>query len=90
MSEGAPVGYTAPLSPMAIGLRVADVRQALVFYRRLGFVEDMVVPDGDGRPQFCHMRYGTSSLVFDAIESELPSPICNANGIRARGRGAWA
>ncbi|HET7639400.1 MAG TPA: VOC family protein [Ktedonobacteraceae bacterium] len=59
---------------MTIGLRVSNVAAALAFYRKLGFTEDMVVPDRKGLPQFCHMRYGSSSLVFDAIDTEMPMP----------------
>ncbi|HET8625895.1 MAG TPA: VOC family protein [Thermomicrobiales bacterium] len=50
------------------------MQRALDFYRRIGFVADMVVPGGDGRPQFCHLRYGASSLVFDAVATALPLP----------------
>lgn len=59
---------------MTIGLRVTDVRQALDFYDGIGFKQVMVVPDEQGNPVFCSMRYGSGFLVFDAVETEMPMP----------------
>lgn len=69
-----PITTREPLSPMTIGLRVTNVQQALDFYTGMGFQATMVVPNKDGTPQFCHLRYGASSLVFDAVDSALPFP----------------
>jgi uncharacterized glyoxalase superfamily protein PhnB len=63
-----------PASPMTIGLRVSDMRHAIDFYKGIGFEPIMTVPNDRGDPVFCVMRYGLSSLVFDAVDTELPMP----------------
>lgn len=62
----------AALSPMVLGLRVRNVQEAITFYGSIGFQQVMLVPDKAGNPLFCVMRYGSSSIVFEAVETEMP------------------
>lgn len=63
-----------PTAPMTIGLRITDVQQALDFYQAIGFKQVMMVPNKKGEPLFCVMLYGSSSLVFEGVETEVPMP----------------
>ena len=74
MSEDTSSTTTQLFSPLTLGLRVADVQQALDFYKGIGFEAVMVVPNEKGTPIFCAMRYGLSSIVFDGVETEMPMP----------------
>src|SRR5688572_25064958 len=61
-------------TPMTIGLRVTDVQRALEFYQSIGFKPVMTAPNERGEPVFCAMSYGSSFLVFDGVETDLPMP----------------
>jgi len=55
-------------SPIAVSLRVADVRRAAEFYQQIGFKFVMAVPDeGDGW-LLCLLRYGSGSILLGALD----------------------
>jgi uncharacterized glyoxalase superfamily protein PhnB len=58
---------TAP-SPIAVGLRVPDVRRAAEFYQKIGFTFVMAVPDEHDNWLLCLLRYGSGSILLGALD----------------------
>jgi uncharacterized glyoxalase superfamily protein PhnB len=55
-------------SPIAVSLRVANVRRAAEFYRRIGFTFVMSVPDEHDEWLLCLLRYGSGSILLGALD----------------------
>jgi uncharacterized glyoxalase superfamily protein PhnB len=55
-------------SSIAVGLRVANVRQAAEFYQQLGFTFVMAVPDEHDEWLLCLLRYGSGSILLGALD----------------------
>lgn len=51
-------------SPVAVSLRVDDVRRAANFYQRIGFTHVMAVPDDNDDWLLCLLRYGSGSILL--------------------------
>jgi uncharacterized glyoxalase superfamily protein PhnB len=63
------VSYQATRSsPVAVGLRVADVRRAAAFYQRIGFAHVMAVPDENEEWLLCLLRFGNGSILLGALD----------------------
>jgi uncharacterized glyoxalase superfamily protein PhnB len=63
------VNYTATLSsPVAVGLRVADLRRAAAFYQQIGFAHVMAVPDENDEWVLCLLRFGNGSILLGALD----------------------
>jgi uncharacterized glyoxalase superfamily protein PhnB len=60
-------------APFRIGLRVADVVEAAVFYAGLGFDRVAELPGADGRPVMAILRRGDLQLLVDALVG-MPFP----------------
>jgi len=58
----------APSSPVAVGLRVTDVRKAAAFYQQLGFRQVMAVPDESDEWLLCLLRFGNGSILLGALD----------------------
>jgi catechol 2,3-dioxygenase-like lactoylglutathione lyase family enzyme len=57
-----------PSSPVAVSLRVADVRGAAAFYQQIGFRYVMAVPDENDEWLFCLLRFGNGSILLGALD----------------------
>jgi uncharacterized glyoxalase superfamily protein PhnB len=55
-------------SPIAVGLRVANVRRAAEFYQQIGFTFVMAVPDEHDEWLLCLLRYGSGSILLGALD----------------------
>jgi uncharacterized glyoxalase superfamily protein PhnB len=55
-------------SPIAVGLRVANVRRAAEFYQEIGFKFVMAVPDENDGWLLCLLRYGSGSILLGALD----------------------
>jgi uncharacterized glyoxalase superfamily protein PhnB len=55
-------------SPVAVGLRVANVRRAAEFYQQIGFTFVMAVPDEDDEWLLCLLRCGSGSILLGALD----------------------
>lgn len=55
-------------SPIAVGLRVANVRRAAGFYQQIGFKFVMAVPDENEEWLLCLLRYGSGSILLGALD----------------------
>ena len=55
-------------SPVAVSLRVADVRRAAEFYERIGFTYVMAVPDENDEWLLCLLRYGSGSILLASLD----------------------
>ena len=55
-------------SPVAVSLRVADVRRAAQFYERIGFTYVMAVPDENDGLLLCLLRYGSGSILLASVD----------------------
>jgi uncharacterized glyoxalase superfamily protein PhnB len=55
-------------SPIAVGLRVADVRRAAEFYQQIGFKFVMAIPDENDGWLLCLLRYGSGSILLGALD----------------------
>jgi uncharacterized glyoxalase superfamily protein PhnB len=63
------MNYTATLSsPVAVGLRVANVREAAAFYQQIGFTYVMAVPDENDEWLLCLLRFGNGSILLGALD----------------------
>jgi uncharacterized glyoxalase superfamily protein PhnB len=54
--------------PIAVSLRVANVRRAAEFYQSIGFTFIMAVPDDSGQWLLCLLRYGSGSILIGAVD----------------------
>jgi PhnB protein len=64
------MSYTATLSsPVAVSLRVADVRKAAAFYQQIGFRYVMAVPDESDNWLLCLLRFGNGSILLGARDN---------------------
>jgi uncharacterized glyoxalase superfamily protein PhnB len=59
---------TAYQSPIAVSLRVDNVRRAAEFYQRIGFTYLMSVPDENDEWLLCLLRYGTGSILLGTVD----------------------
>jgi uncharacterized glyoxalase superfamily protein PhnB len=74
-------------SPIAVGLRVANVRRAAGFYQQIGFTFVMAVPDEHDEWLLCLLRYGSGSILLGALDHpQLPLSRRHAHA-RRRSRG---
>jgi uncharacterized glyoxalase superfamily protein PhnB len=65
------MSYTAAhSSPVAVSLRVADVRRAAAFYQQIGFHQVMAVPDESDEWLLCLLRFGNASILLGALDSQ--------------------
>jgi uncharacterized glyoxalase superfamily protein PhnB len=55
-------------SPIAVGLRVANVRRAAEFYQGIGFTFVMAVPDETEEWLLCLLRYGSGSILLGTLD----------------------
>jgi uncharacterized glyoxalase superfamily protein PhnB len=55
-------------SPIAVGLRVPDVRRAAEFYQEIGFTFVMAVPDEHDDWLLCLLNYGSGSILLGALD----------------------
>jgi uncharacterized glyoxalase superfamily protein PhnB len=58
---------TSP-SPIAVGLRVFNVRRAAEFYQEIGFAFVMAVPDEHDEWLLCLLSYGSGSILLGALD----------------------
>ena len=76
-------------SPIAVGLRVANVRRAAEFYQQIGFTFVMAVPDEHDEWLLCLLRCGSGSILLGATDHpQFPRTRWHEHGGGAsRGRG---
>jgi uncharacterized glyoxalase superfamily protein PhnB len=76
-------------SPIAVGLRVANVRRAAELYQRMGFTFVMAVPDERDEWLLCLLRYGSGSILLGALDHpQFPRSHLHERAARgSRGRG---
>jgi uncharacterized glyoxalase superfamily protein PhnB len=55
-------------SPLAVSLRVENVRRAAKFYQRIGFTYVMSVPDENDEWLLCLLRYGSGSILLGSLD----------------------
>jgi uncharacterized glyoxalase superfamily protein PhnB len=60
-----PIAYP---SPIAVSLRVPNVRRAAEFYQGIGFVYVMSVPDENDEWLLCLLRYGSGSILLGSLD----------------------
>lgn len=70
------MSFTGTLSsPVAVSLRVADVRGAAAFYQQIGFRHVLAVPDENDEWLFCLLRFGNGSILLGALDHpRFPRP----------------
>lgn len=68
--------------PIAIGLRVANVRRAAGFYEQIGFRFVMAVPAEDDEWLLCLLKYGSGSLLLGAIDHPRFPRASRLGGVR--------
>jgi uncharacterized glyoxalase superfamily protein PhnB len=70
------MSFAATLSsPVAVSLRLADVRGAAAFYQQIGFRHVMAVPDENDEWLFCLLRFGNGSILLGALDHpRFPRP----------------
>lgn len=69
--SSSPWPKVGPIQPV---LRVENVQEACAFYQRLGFVQTMAVPAGDGTWAWADLQFGTSSFrVVPVTTPEAPN-----------------
>jgi uncharacterized glyoxalase superfamily protein PhnB len=80
--------HSAPFaSPNAVGLRVANVRQAAEFYQRIGFTFVMAVPDEHDEWLLCLLHYGSGSILLGPLDHRQFPRTHRPQRIGARARG---
>lgn len=60
-----PIAYP---SPIAVSLRVPNVRRAAAFYQEIGFTYVMSVPDENDEWLLCLLRYGSGSILLGSLD----------------------
>ncbi len=55
-------------SPIAVSLRVPNVRRAAAFYQEIGFTYVMSVPDENDEWLLCLLRYGSGSVLLASLD----------------------
>jgi uncharacterized glyoxalase superfamily protein PhnB len=70
------MSFAATLSsPVAVSLRIPDVRRAAAFYHQIGFRHVMAVPDENEEWLFCLLRFGNGSILLGALDHpRFPRP----------------
>ena len=77
---------SAVRSPLAVGLRVADVQRAAEFYQTIGFHFFMAVPDENERWLLCLLRCGSGSILLAPLQ-HLQLPRTHHSWARTGARG---
>ena len=56
------------LAPMGAVFGVEDIEQASSFYQRLGFQQQMALPNADGQLTVAILTFGTSTLILGRLD----------------------